>query len=446
MDAREAAINRLPTLWSDGGSAVLTSAGFASWRDVVGPMPEALFLVGDGTRETITILVKLREVFRRANRPRVALAFGRGVVDRASALIADDPVFVFTQVGALGRLLDGLGRHDEAGELLERAWRGLSSVLGEELAVANAAQSLGKNLRNRGDLAAASARIGEALAIRRLKTPGKIGALMAQRAELILELEGDESAADPLYEAWKCLVNERGATAPFTIGRARLAAPVLHRVGRSHDAVEIFETIESWVREQGDPARLASFAFEFGRSLDAIGKEERSTRLVDESLRITKMIGEAQGGAMAELPQRLSTWALMQERRGRRNQAEGFMLEALEVETLLYGPTSTQVGLRQFVLGDLTYRAGRLDAAIGWIDSGLGLLRSSLGDEHELAALVAERLVDLLLEKADECIDELNDPDTGWEYIYRGRAITLDILGPDHPAHRTLKYYRSKAN
>ena len=75
MDAREAAINRLPTLWSDGGSAVLTSAGFASWRDVVGPMPEALFLVGDGTRETITILVKLREVFRRANRPRVALAF-----------------------------------------------------------------------------------------------------------------------------------------------------------------------------------------------------------------------------------------------------------------------------------------------------------------------------------------------------------------------------------
>lgn len=444
MGVREQALSHLTGLWADGGAAVLHSAGMrGGWESVIGPLPDELLQVG-GPPEVAaeTLLGRLRDLYHKAGRHREALAFARAAHERISRRLGDEHPMTLLAGSRLGAQLDTLGRHDEATPYLQAAWRGLYRAFGTDPRAATAAQLLARNLRSRGDLAAAYARIEDALALRQVLSPSKLGLLLAQRAELRMEIDGDETAAPMLQDAWEVLVRERGEHDRVTLDRARILGPMWVRLEDPHRAARVLESLWKWVEPNGSPAEKARVSFDLGKSLDAIGQEERGLRLIEEGLRRTRELTEPDGTPHPDLPNRLATWARVQEQRGRRQQAEGFLLEAVEAERQIHGPTSGSVGLRQASVGDLCYRMGRLDEAIGWFEAGLGLVRADYGDESDVSQLVAERLVDLLLEKADQCFDELRDPELGWEYIYRGRGITLDVLGPDHPAHKTLKYYR----
>lgn len=442
---REQAVSHLESLWADGGAAVLRGAGMtAGWASVVGPLPEELLAVhGPADVAGEALLGRLRDLYNKAGRKREALAFARAAHDRVGRRLGPDHPMTRIAAMRLGSQLDLLGRHEDATEFLELAWRGLYRAFGTDKRSATAAQLLAKNLRSRGDLPGAFARIQDALTIRQVLTPNQIGLLLAQRAELRMEIEGDEAAAPMLQDAWEVLCREKGVHDRVTLDRARILGPMWQRLDEHAQAVKVLETLWGWVQAKGDPVERARVGFDLGRSLDLTGEHERGLRLMKEGLESTRRLQGEAGAPHADLPQRLATWARVEEQRGHRQQAEGFLLEAVEVERRIHGPSSGSVGLRQASVGDLAYRLGRLDDAIGWMESGLGLLRSDFGDEHPVTHLVAERLVDFLLEKADHCFDVLGDAELGWEYIYQGRWITLDILGAEHPSHKTLKYYRS---
>jgi len=445
VGVREQAVASLEGLWPDGGAAVLRGAGAAtSWSQIVAPLPDELLKAG-GTPTMVgeTLLGRLRDLYSKAGRAREALAFARAAHDRVGKRLGEGHPLARMAQMRLGAMLDELGRHEQATEHLQAAWRGLYKAFGTDPRSATAAQLLARNLRNVGDLPAAEARLRDALTIRRVTAPTKLGLLLAQVAEITRELSGDEAAAPSFQEAWEVLVRERGEHDRVTLGRARVLGPMWLRLGEHAAAARVLDSVWRWASAHAEPGERARVAFDYGRALDGSGEPERGVRLMDEGLRWTRAYRDERGLPHPDLAQRLATWARVNEHRGRRQEAEGYLLEAVEVERQLHGPQSAQVGIRQAAVGDLVYRMNRLDDAIGWMDAGLGLLRSDLGDENDLTALVAERLVDLLLEKADYCFEVLRDPDLGWEYIFQGRGITLDILGPEHPAHKTLKYYRN---
>jgi len=444
VSVREQAVAALKGLWPDGGAVVLRGAGVAtSWEEVLAPLPDELLgAPGPPAMVGETLLGRLREIYGKAGRKREAMSFARAAWDRTSSRLGNDHPMAQMQGMRLGALLDELGRHDEATPYLERAFKVLYKAFGTDPRAATAAQFLARNLRNRGDLPAADARLQDALSIRRITNPTKIGLLLAQIAEVRREVGGDEAAAPVFYEAWETLCRERGPHDRVTLDRARVLGPMALRLGDPESAAEVLESLWAWVEKHGSPEERAKVAFEYGRALEAIGHDDRGVRMMNEGLRWTREQRDTDGGPHPDLAQRLATWARVNEQRGRPQEAEGYLLEAVEIDKQVHGAGSAQVGIRQAAVGDLVYRMGRLDEAIGWMDAGLGLLRSDLGDEAELTALVAERLIDLLLEKADECFDVYRDPMLGWEYIFQGRGITLDILGPEHPAHKTLKYYR----
>lgn len=446
MGVREEAIANLQALWPDAGVGVLKRAGLAAdWTAVVGPIPDELLAApGDAQMAGQTVLGRLRDLYRQAGRSREALAFARAGADRARQHFGGHHPQALLAAMHLGVLLDRLDRTDEALPHLFAAWAGLVRAYDNaHIHVASSAAAYGRALRRAGDPVAAEARLSDALKIRRLVTPGKTGLLAAQVAELRIETDRDDEAAPLLQEAWESLCRDKGEHDRLALDRARTLSSLWLRLDEHARAVPVFQSLWAWVQPNGSAVERAQVGFDLGRCLDATARPEQGLRLMDEALRITRTLEGEDGAPHPDLPQRLATWARVSEDRGRRQEAEGYLLEAIEAEKQIFGEQSAQVGIRQAAVGDLVYRMGRLDEAIGWIDSGLSLVRSALGDEHELSALVTERLIDLLLEKADQCFEVLDDPETGWEYVYRGQWLCLDILGPDHPAHKTLKYYRN---
>ncbi|MFK7928883.1 MAG: tetratricopeptide repeat protein [Myxococcota bacterium] len=445
MGVREQVVADLHGLWADGGEGVLRRAGLgAAWSDVVAPIPDELLQTGSaGAASAELVLGRLRDLYAKAGRSREALAFARAVYERTSTRLGASTTGALMAQAQLGVLLNKLERAEEAHPHLDAAWRGLNQHLhGPDSKLAAVAAALGRVLRHLGEPEAALARLEDALRMRRVLTPGKTGLLTAQVAELRIEMGMEEDAAPLLQEAWESLCRDRGEHHRLSVDRARALSSLWLRLDEHARAVPVFQSLWAWVKDNGEPHERAQVGFDLGRALDATARPEQGLRLMEEALKLTRTLPTDDGRPHPDLPQRLATWARLSEGRGRRQEAEGFLLEAIELERQLYGSDSAQVGIRQAALGDLAYRMGRLDDAIGWVDAGLDLVRSGLGDEHELSALVAERLIDLLLEKADHCFDVLKDPSLGWEYVFRGQAVCLDVLGPDHPSHKALKYYR----
>ncbi len=445
MGIVDEAVASLAALWPDAGAEVLARAELPGWRAVLTPMPPEVLRTPPGDPEPgETLLGRLRDLFGQAGRHDTAVALGEALYQRRLARRGPSDPDTYVAQSRLGAALLRAGRVDDAGGCLLRAHRGLRGVLDTpDPRTAQAALDLAAYLRLRGDPEQALRALDQAYQIRRVVAPNATALLAAQIGELRLEIGDDAGAADALLEAWEGLRRSRGEHDKVTLDRARILGPLLVRLDQPERALPVLRSYQKWVEAHGEPDERARLDFTLGRALDATGQHEEAYRRLEASIRVTRGLADDDGQPHPELPQRLAVWARVAEQRGRPVEAEGFLLEAVEAERLLYGEASAEVGLRQASIGDLCSRMRRLDEAIGWIESGLALLRGALGDQHEATEAVAERLIDLLLEKADFCFEVLHNPQLGWEYIEQGRWICLDILGPEHPSHRTLKYYRS---
>jgi tetratricopeptide (TPR) repeat protein len=445
VGVQQDAVGHLSALWDDGGAAVLARAGLASWAALAAALPDALLVVpADAESPGRVILGRLRDLFLQANQLAIAEVLALALCESQELALGSRHPDTLVSRGRLGSILARAGKPEQAAVHLEVAGRGLRDVLdGPDLRLAVVATELGRLRRGAGDLVTAETLLRTAYEIRQVVTPDRLGLAAAQLAEVMVEAGKDEAGAQLLQTSWELLVRERGEHDRVTVDRARSLGPLWLRLDQPARAAPVLRSLWAWTRVHGDEEDRAEVQFALGRALDATGAREEGLRLVEQAVRWTRTWLDDEDRPHLDLPQRLSIWARMTEERSRPDEAEGYLLEAVEAERLLHGPDSPEVGLRQAAVGDLCYRMRRLDDAIGWMDAGLGLLRSSLGDRHDLSRLVAERLIDYLLEKADDCMDVLRDRALGWQYIERARAICRDVLGPDHPSHRTLKYYRS---
>lgn len=439
MSVHARAASLLAALFDDGGVDVLDAAGLVpDWAQVIAPIPEVLLKVDDGA----VLLGRLRDLFAQAQRLHVAIVFADALWQRNEQELGKDHTDTLVARGRLGALLDKGGHSVDAGLHMEAAWRGLRQRE-PDLRTAVLAADIGRHFHANGDVVRAELALDQAYRIRRVVAPTRLGLVAAQLAEVKLEVGKEEEAAELLQESWEQLRAEKGEGDRVTLDRARTLGPLWLRLDQPARAAPVLRSLWGWVRLHGPLEEKAQVSFDLGRSLDATGHKEEGLRLMEQGLGWTRTLLDEDGRPHPELPQRLATWARVNEERGHREDAEGHLLEAVEAERMLYGANSAEVGIRQVAVGDLVYRMGRLDEAIGWMDAGLSLLRGTVGDEHQLVVIVAERLIDFFLEKADQCIDVYGDAETGWEYIYQARGLCLDVLGPEHPSHRTLKYYRS---
>ncbi len=441
MGAHEDAASAIAGLWDDGGAAVLDAAELPSdWLEVLAPIPDVLFLdARQALLDPRLLLGRLRDLFAQAGRGPQALILADALWQLRAEEDGPDAPDTLVARGRLGALLDRFVGPDEAHRPLHEAYEGLRRRTDDpDLRVATAAVDLARNAHRREDLPRAAHLLEHALQIRRVLTPRKIGLVAAQLAEVLQAVGEEERAAQVLQHAWEQLRGEKGEHDRLTLDRARTLGALWLSVDQPERAVPVLESLWRWVAEHGDIEEKAQVAYDLGRACDLSGHRDPGYRLVEQAIRWTRALVDEDGEPHPELPSRLATWARITEERGRRDDAEGFLMEAVEVERQLHGPDSPDVGIRQAAVGDIVYRQGRLDEAIGWMDAGLELLRGALGDTHDLTVVVAERLVELLIEKADAARDA-GEVDLGWEYIYRARYLGLDILGPDHPAHQRLQ-------
>jgi tetratricopeptide (TPR) repeat protein len=68
--------------------------------------------------------------------------------------------------------------------------------------------------------------------------------------------------------------------------------------------------------------------------------------------------------------------------RGRADEAERLLIEAMEVDRRAHGPASVEVAQRQAAIGRFVLRQGRVEDALGWLETAVGVLRRALPMEH----------------------------------------------------------------
>jgi tetratricopeptide (TPR) repeat protein len=300
--------------------------------------------------------------------------------------------------------------------LIARAlWQGLAAARGRtdpEAAVALAA--VGRLLvaggkRTEGDRCVEGA-------FRALAQQGEM-----TRAELVLA-SGLASDRERLFQSARAGSPER---APLV--RVRAMARLLTRRGAFAQAEPL------WVQlSDGDDAIAAEAHGELAQGYDALGRAEQALRHAEESVRRARRSGED------ALPQRLTVLARLLLGRARTDEAVALLEEALEAEEDTDGVASAAAGRRQVSIGKVLLAAGRGDEALGWIESGAGALRASMGDRDPITQAAAALLVGALLDRSEVSSASRN---RGEAALARERAAMWigPVLPHDHPAAVRLR-------
>lgn len=413
----------------DGGSAWLASIGAPTAEVVLARLPDRALAEVDPVR----VLQWLRDLAGQAGDHRVATGTARALVALYTARRGPDHPDTWAEVGALGSALERAGAAEEGLRLLESAHRGLAHAA--DLRLASAAQGLGAALVRAGRWADALAPLRRAAELRRALAPDTAALVLAQLGELLQRLGRQTEALPVLIEAHAVSARTEGPTAPRTLARAHLAGVACNAAERWADAVRYLRPVFD-ASPADDPDRRAALAFELGLALDHSGADEEATRRVDEAVRLTRALSR-DGAPHPALANRLSMMARLHSRRGRGDEAEGLLLEALEAEGRLHGEASPEVAAMTAQLGHFCYRQGRSDEAVGWMETATSLVETAMGAGHPQTLAVADAHTALLLELADQRWTA--DPEGARALAERAFEVGSKLLGHVHARTRAAR-------
>lgn len=438
MDTVAAAPKLLARLFPDGGQRFLQDGGLgASWGEALAGVPPQLLKVppqAAGLRQ----LSRLRDFWTQQNDLRPALAASRALLDIRARVVGQDHPDTYMELGALGALVQRAGKMAEGGQLLEKAYAGLRSHGVSDMRLAIVAGNVGTHRVRQGDPTAGAEALRRALELRKRLQPRTIDLVAAQLAEVLLMQDRLDEAIDLLEQAWTACRAEHGADHARTRTRARSYGLALARAQQWERAARVLGPVHDARSKQPMDAEGAALAFALGISLSRSGQLEGGTRAVEACLRWTRQQEATLGHPHEELPNRLSEWANLELHRGRTEEAEGLILEALDVERRLWGDDSIDVARRYLELGRFYIGLGRMDEALGWIDPAASLHRSVLGDQDPDTKVAVEAQLSLLLDRAKAARNR-RDPMLAWQLLDAGLAQAGPVLGFNHVTVRRAR-------
>jgi tetratricopeptide (TPR) repeat protein len=375
------------------------------------------------------MLAALRDFWGRTRQLRPAMAATRALLRLRSERLGNQHPDTLLELGALGALAGQAGRPADAGPMLEEAWQGLrSTVGGRNIRVAMVAEHVGLHYMRIREFDKADMALLQSHRIRSELAPGTQAGVAAQLGELRLG-RGDSDAALPmLKEAYELLLEQRGPRNPLTIARSRSLARAYMKSMYYEDAEPLLRDLYAVALESGDEEQIAEAGFELGVVLLRLDHEEEGFRRVEESIRITREMGDPHPA----LASRLSQWVRLLLPRRHIEEAEGILREAIEAERTLHGDDSPRTAMRYVELAELLAQLGRADEAMGWLDPAVSILRSSVGDEHYQTFDAVQSLAYLLLMQAQRAL-VAKDKGTARE-LKRHALGMVSILGDDHEA------------
>jgi tetratricopeptide (TPR) repeat protein len=287
--------------------------------------------------------------------------------------------------------------------------------------------------------------LAEAYRIRGKLAPATVGQVAAQLGEVRLRLGKTKSAVVLLREAWQAHLQTYGQGHPATAARARTLGRVLSGLERHSESILPLRQARSASQASGDRASAAASGFLLGVALYRCGTVEEGVRLVDEAVRWTRAERGPGGAHHRELPDRLTSWSALLLDRGRVDEAEGVLREALEVSGRLYGDQSVQVALRTAALGGLSARLGRVDEAMAWLEAAASLLRSTAGDSSVHTRQVVITLIELAQVQATRALDS-RDKGTARMLVERVGPISVAVLGAADSRVQALQILAQRAH
>jgi tetratricopeptide (TPR) repeat protein len=415
----------------------------ARWARALGPVPIKVLAVPEGEEIGLRQLHALRDFWSAQNHLRPALVATRWLYEKRQTTLGRGHPATLLELAALGSLLQRSG--DEAGgaERLEQAWTLLrSAAAGRDLRLAVAAQTLAGWRVRQGQREEAAYALEIAYRIRKEANPQSTGLVAAQLGELRVAAGRTAEALPLLAEALERTVAQEGTSSPRTATRAQMLGTVLNQLGRHKEAVLALRPAHETLKSTPEPERRAAVAFELGYALHHEGVREEGLRVVEEAIRLTRQLG-TEGAAHPTLATRLTLLARLQVERGRPEEAEGLMMEALDLERRMHGDHSLAVAERYAALGGFCVRFGRTDEALGWLDAACSLLASTAGVQDPRTRSAVETQLGLLADLA-EAAAQRRDRGLAADLVGRATEIGGPVLGHAHAAMRRIRELRDK--
>lgn len=432
MDAGWAdwAAERIAWLFEDGGAAVRYEGGLGStWALALASVPDSYVEnVGDTDDwDTIgeQVLQAVREYWAQNGDLRPAIAVTRGLVQRRADRFGESHPETLVELGALAALADRAGKLAEAAGMFRRAWEGLRGV--DDLRAAVVASNHALHMLRMRQVDRAEELLAHAHRLQKKHAPETTGLVAGQLGELLMRRGKSAEAAPLLQEAWDRYREQHGTGDPRTLARARLLATTLVSLERFAEALPVLRNIHQAAIDEKDDEKRVLLAFQLASALDAAGRLEEASRLVDDGIRWTR----AHGDPHPEFPARITLASQLASKRGRFHEAEGFLREALDVEARVHGEGSAEAGQRHSRLALFLLSQGRLEEARGHLEVAVTVLRSTLGIEAWQTRYAAEALIDTLIAEAKRAKDS-GDAMFAVEILEHARMTAIPILGPKH--------------
>lgn len=411
---------------------LLAEAGGADLRGLLAIVPiEALNKALAARPPGIATLLTLREHTLRRDDLRAAVAVTRTLIrwlgDRLGAQHAD----VLAEVGMLGVLADRSGRKEKGRELLLQAWTGLHTAGAPGRAV-SVGRRLAELLQAEGDIAGA-AELLETCWLHARATPAA-GAVGLQRAELRAQRHAPGSTlhgrlvGEAASDAWAAHVATAGVAHPSTPALAHALGRMLLQAQRRDAAAEVLRAAVDRGRAQGWSGWPES-AFLLVQALESTGITEEALRTLEDALRQARASGQGVSSAWLTLAARAMS------ARGRGADAEGLLLEALEVDRRAHGAASLEVASRQAALGRFYLRHGRVDDALGFLEPAVGGLRRLGPAGADALRPAGEDLVTALVARRSTARAQRDREVEVW-CDAAIKALVGPVVPPDHPALR----------
>jgi len=432
MDRRAEAAREIAALFGDGGAHLLGEANLeTSWPVVLARVPPAVFDLRSPSEHPLgeRFLAAVRDFWGRTGQIGPAMAATRSLLRLRRERLGPEHPDALLELGALGALTGQSGRSAQGGEMLEEAWQGLrSTVGGRNIRVAIVAEHVGLHYLRMGEYEKADGAFVQAHRIRSELAPGSQGGVAAQLGELRLGMGQVDRAVPLLKEAYELIRGQLGPADPRTRKRARSLANAHNRARDYDQALPLLKELYTHALQAGDQEQIAEAGFELGVGLLRERYEEEGFRRVEESIRLTREMGDPHPA----LAGRLSAWAKLLLPRRHIEEAEGILREAIEAERMVHGDSSPRTAVRYIELAELLAQMGRADEAMGWLDPAVSILRGTVGDENEHTYRAVRDLAYLLLMQARRA---LNYGDRGTARELKRHAFGLvSILGEDHEA------------